>query len=422
MPELSDDDVAATRAHLLREVGDHLRSLATLQARNRDAEADAAEPFRAIAVTVAQFPGDAADDEVHVELIGSPSAEPTGLHRCFAGRDVCRWCAERHVLDARALFGELDVVPALEAFCADGGNELAEHADVYRVWATVRLDGAALSIDTEPVVRPWLDLPTRAAELLGLDHRALEVSLGILGNRHAIAILADLLQELRDPRGDALATARRRSGARPDVARRARSARASIGSAAARRRTRRDRGCISPATSIATSACRSRFAQPSASCPAVRARSGRRSHPARALGPLDAAALQSIAAGTTSFAAEHVEITSDALADFSRENLPRLRTLRVVDVTLADLERLRRLDLGELELLELGLRIEDPARHAVNVATWRHAELPVPVAIGMFDPDAERACGWWTLPDGSVVRRGFHRLATDALRLELSDR
>ncbi len=407
------------RAHLLDTTAKHLAELASTPVVTRDGKTHAGT-YRSLVVRVAQYWNDQADDECHLELIGVATDEPFALHGCAyddagSGDPVCGSCAVQGIGLSYKLFGHLygPLIPAVEAFCAEGANQNMAYDDAYRPWAIARVtaDGSVAAQLVGALVRPWLDLPTTRAPSFAVDDRVLALA----GDRDAREVLIDALLEADDPRGEALA-----HGAIDPVL--ARSWLGSLDSHVPRSALELVGG-MPDAIGLYLDREPDEDEQLAfAFRPAVRFLPGSKRAiwpalaPARSLGPLDEVALEDLAATGVPFRARDVELELgdrtqlrallDAFAH-ARRQLPELRAVRLVgDVSRDSIASVRRgeLDGLELEVTTAGADVED---HVADVIAWRE----LGAAVAMYDADAQRATGWVTRADGALHRRGYHRHA-----------
>jgi hypothetical protein len=381
-------------------------------------------PYRSLTLRCAQYWNDNADDECHLELIGS-SERDAHFHDCHDGGDdeiamvsaVCDWCTSDRLAAGELIsdsYGAL--VPAMQAFCREHASQDMSRDEAYRPWAIARFaDGVVTTELVGQLIRPWLDLPTDRAPQLPVDDRVLAIA----GELDARGVLVDALLEAGDPRGEPLAhdaitreLARSWLGALdPHVPR----------SALVLRRGVPD----SIGLYLDLDRDFDRDEQlPFAFRPAVRflPHSARPIWPAlalaRTLGPLDEHALLDIATQPLQFAAREIDVIVDDPAHVAdavfalaaaRPNLPALALVRLIGagITRAAVELVADLDVP-LEVTTVG---DDADDHVADLAAWRDRAI----AVAMFDAEAERACGWVVARDGSIAHRGYHRGA-DAQR------
>lgn len=373
-------------------------------------------PVRSVLLTAARYTNDDGGAEVDLDVVVSPNETPTWPHDCRDEADGgdgggCGLCAN---LDPPS-WGEGHLVPAFAPFCHERGTQDRADVENARPLAIARVgDGGAVSVEVVGrLVRPWLDLP-RAPEL-PVDDDVARLAAAARDDAGARAVLADLLEERGDPRGELITLASIPSAS--DAARAryeallAEAGRAWLGAwdahvpraglrfegglpseielwiapgGAPARGDRAERVLWSLARSVRFLPTSARVVRPSMA-------------PLRALGPLDDEALAAIGESDLPFAVEELEVEPssphalEALRTLD-ELLPRLRLLRVVGAAAgrALIPLLRRWPrLATLAHLEVA-GAWDIEEQAAEVAAWHAAGLGVPVRVAQLDEDTRR--------------------------------
>jgi hypothetical protein len=361
-----------------------------------DVERTAATPPRSMLLTIAQYWNDNADDECHARLIASTRTTPRWPHVCDVNATHLETCSD-------CMVPKYGYVPWLsyantdsfQAFAVEGATQGFDENDAFRPYAIARIDDAGeISVErVHPATRAWLDLPVRPVVPMPISERVAT----LFGE--SIAIAADELQRLGDPRGEMIA-----HGDLDALAQYGRTWLGSIEPHVPRSAVRYEQG-VPVEVGIYADAMPvidPREHLPWCFRPHVRflPRSVRFPIPrARSLGPISD--LSELPPDL-----ERLEIMASAIA----QPIPAVRELVI----------LGRVDIAAVRALAVP-RIEiaiEAEHHLEELAKWRDAQLPV--IVSMFDTETERASGWSVdFGKRTLTHAGYHRFADEERHREI---
>jgi uncharacterized protein (TIGR02996 family) len=170
--------------------------------------------LRSALFLVSQFWNDQADDEVHASVVFSPRETPRWPHVCPRDpygddadqpippdADTCDACEAQDYVPFHGM--ATSIIEAFQPICHEHGNQSAEPAENYLPCAVIRR-GAGDAFEIEHVgriVRGWAELHRDRLQIAVPDAllRAVYAAPFDDAPRH---VLADVLQQRGDPRGD----------------------------------------------------------------------------------------------------------------------------------------------------------------------------------------------------------------------------
>ena len=178
------------------------------------------EELQSVMLCVAQYWDDEADDAVHAEFIFSKNQTPAWPHICTGYEDEdrdgaiadnsCSGCREAFSHSwMNAWSDNYSAVDGFAAYCKENSNQEMEVADAYLPYAIARKtpDGVDIEI-VGKVLRPWLDEEEALSHVCSPQHEIhalLDLVYASPDDDSPRHVLADLLQELGDPRGEFIA-------------------------------------------------------------------------------------------------------------------------------------------------------------------------------------------------------------------------